>query len=384
MAASIYLDTQHISRAASGRNRLERFFVDPSFVFYFSTTHLIECLPKDATANPGAIKRLEIIMGPRTRGLVPWGKAAQIEALNTANDLEKFVCEKDHMLISEFSVSRADYNKRVRQSLKALLEEKIPDRNLRRSFQAKLLKYGKLTPAAFRFIRGEQDKSIERLSSEMPDSIPLMGPGGLYDFLEGKTSEEDFAAKFREALINPVALARMSTMPEMTSIIDLSKYFWEQTEQLSDKLSKLVESVTRAQLNNSLFDYKKFRRSFEKQIISDEYRLLIIRFFTDVKVTNEQLQVMPGTRLFADVFWQYVLEKLDQHANIESKNFASNFKFKRSDLADLTHLFYCPYVSVFGCDSSMRDRIRRAGWPIEKIVTSDSELESLLAAIQEK
>jgi hypothetical protein len=95
----------------------------------------------------------------------------------------------------------------------------------------------------------------------------------------------------------------------------------------------------------------------------------------------QELQLMPGARLLVDVFWQFVLEKLDQHANSKSKTFASELKILRSDVGDLLHVIYCPYVSIFCCDNAMRDRIRIAGWNTSHILTSDLELEAKLVEL---
>jgi hypothetical protein len=91
-----------------------------------------------------------------------------------------------------------------------------------------------------------------------------------------------------------------------------------------------------------------------------------------------KLKSMPGTRLFVAVSAQYILEKLDEYANVASNGFALRPKFKRSDIADLTHVFYCPYVDVFGCDGPMRERLRRVDWRGDNIVTGDPELEQKL------
>lgn len=79
MVTNVYLDTHHISMAASGQNQLSRFFTNPCFCFFFSASHVVECLPKEPKENPDSIKRLNIIMEPHTKGLVGWGKVAEIE-----------------------------------------------------------------------------------------------------------------------------------------------------------------------------------------------------------------------------------------------------------------------------------------------------------------
>ena len=286
------------------------------------------------------------------------------------------------MLFPNFAISRTEWNKKVHEGLKEALANQVPDRNARRSFQARFLRHGKLTPAAFQFFRGEIEKTFGRVSSEMPQALPLLGDDGLYDFLEGKTSEEVFARKFKESLANPVALASMCTIPELTSILDLSKFFWAQMDQLAEALSKLVSRIADSQLQNIAFEYSKIRRDIEGLLKSDEFRLSVTHHFSGAEVTSEVLAQMPGTRLFVDVFSQYVLEKMDQYANPASKEFGVTPKFKRGDAADLSHVFYCPYVHYFGCDGAMRDRIKRAGWPINNIVTTDDELEAKLIEIR--
>jgi hypothetical protein len=124
-----------------------------------------------------------------------------------------------------------------------VLESQIPDQNLRRSFQAKLLKHGKLTPAAFQVFREGLQETSGRVSAEIPQALPLLGNDGLYDFLAGKTSEEVFRTKFMEALANPIARASMSSIPELNSILDLSRFFWSHMEELTEILSRFVSAV---------------------------------------------------------------------------------------------------------------------------------------------
>jgi len=90
---------------------------------------------------------------------------------------------------------------------------------------------------------------------------------------------------------------------------------------------------------------------------------------------------MTGTRLFVDLFSRYMLEKLDRYANPTSPDFNAMPEFKRSDAADFTHVFYYPYVDIFGCDGAMRNRMKGAGWSTEKVVANDSELEAKLIEI---
>lgn len=155
MVTNVYLDTQHISRAASGQNQLSQFFSNARFCFVFSVTHVVECLPKEPLENPAAIKRLSIIMGPHSKSLVGWGNLTEIEKSAPVLDLDSLVCDRNQMVFQTFAINRVEWAKKVSEGLKEVLAKQVPDRNLRRSFQAKLLRHGKLTPAAFKFLRGE-------------------------------------------------------------------------------------------------------------------------------------------------------------------------------------------------------------------------------------
>ena len=117
----------------------------------------------------------------------------------------------------------------------------------------------------------------------------------------------------------------------------------------------------------------------EKIVQGDEYRYAIVSKLTGAQVSSQEIDRMPGTRLFVDVFWQYVFEKMDRFANSRSVDFAKDVVLKRGDFADLTHILYCPYVDIFGCDREMKARMRRAGWPTEKVVSNDRELSEALS-----
>jgi hypothetical protein len=130
-----------------------------------------------------------------------------------------------------------------------------------------------------------------------------------------------------------------------------------------------------------MFDYTKVRAHFDNYLRSEAYASAIVYCTAGHKVTLEDLKHMPGTRLFVEVSAQYILEKMDVYANVASVNFGVHPKFKRSDIADLTHVFYCPYVDIFGCDGAMRERLKRAGWRKPNVVTGDADLELRLGKL---
>jgi hypothetical protein len=173
-------------------------------------------------------------------------------------------------------------------------------------------------------------------------------------------------------------LAGLAAHADMESLREFAKFFWQQTEDLSKPISNLIEKLIAAQLSMGSFDYRSLRASIEKAMQRDEHRYAIVSRLASVEVSSQEIDRMPGTRLFVDVFWQYVLEKMDRFANLKSNDFAKAVAFKRSDFADLTHVLYCPYVDIFGCDGEMKTRIRRAGWPTEKVVANDRELAEAL------
>lgn len=346
----------------------------------YSATHVVESLPTEPQENSDAVQRLEIITRPEARSVVGWGRLAQIERSDGGCDLHSLFCSRDEMLFPDFSVKRADWNKKIRARLKEKLEAQIPDQNYRRSVQAKLLKQGKLTPAAFRFFRETATENAQMASSEMPEALPMFGANGIYDFLEGKISEAAFAKKFLETLANPSALASLSMNPDLSSILDISRFFWTYMEWLKRLLTKLIDDL-RLQVQVGGADYKKVRIDSVEFLKSEAFRLSIAYHFSGVKVSSEELNRMPGIRLYVDVFSQYVLENLDKYARIDGGKFGSVPEFDRGDAADLSHVVYLPYVDYFGCDGRMRERIKRAGRPTKNIFVNDQALEGILAEI---
>ena len=381
MAITVYLDTHHISRMASGKSQILRFVSDPAYSFVFSTSHVVECLPKEPRENPGSIAQLNIILNSQARWLVAWAKVASMEESNPAVELNNLFCSKDQMLFSDFKIDRAEWTRRAREGLKEVLKSKIQDQNLRRSFQAKLLKHGKLTSEAFRIIKQQFQETFERVSADLPHALPLLSQGGLYEFLAGTVSEEEFRKVFMESLADPIAFAMMCSDPDLASILDISRFFWSQTDELSEILSRLVVNVRNDYAQAGAPSYARGKVQIEQHLKREEFRSALVRKIAGVEVAAKDLVAMTGTRFFVDIFSQYVLEKLDRFANPASRDFMAAPSFKRSDVADFSHLFYYPYVDIFGCDGEMRNRIKKAGWPTEKVVATDNELESKLIEI---
>ncbi len=381
MPISVYLDTQHISRAALNKNNVRALLADPNLSFYFSVTHVLESLPKSLAENQQSVDRLSLIMNSLSRGLVGWGRVTELEKQRGKLALDSLTCDVKNMLFPALAIDRARWMRKVREGLKSLIADQISDQNLRRSFQSKVLRHGRLTPAAFAYLRAEVLKTTERVNASLPQAAPLLEPGGIYDFLEGKVSEKAFTNTFRDSIADPVKLAEMVTNPEMGSVLDLSQVLWTQMDAIRETISKLVTRLTQSQVGLGVCAYPTIRRLALDNFKSDEFRAGTIYRFSGVKVEAGLLAVMPGSRLLVDVFGQYVLEKIDTFANPQSNAFGKLPTFKRSDAADFVHLVYQPYVDVFCCDSGMRDRIKRAGWPVSDVATNDAELE---AAIRKK
>lgn len=230
MKTTIYLDTQHISRAEAGRNDLLRYFDRPEFQFFFSATHVVECLPKEAVENRGAVECLRLIMGPRAKHFISWTHVTKVEKSIEGCKLDDLVCSrKGDMLFPDFETTRKQWNKKIRDDLKVMLREKFSDQNVRRSWQAKFLKGGRLTPAVFEFLRGQQGMTSQPFVNEMPPAEPLLADGSIYDFLEGRISEREFTDRFMSALADPVVLASLSSLPGFESILEFSRFFWAVT-----------------------------------------------------------------------------------------------------------------------------------------------------------
>lgn len=381
MPISVYLDTHHVSRMASGKSDLAKFITDPRFSFTFSTSHVVECLPKAPRENAGSISRLNIILGPDVKWLRSWGEVASLERRRPAVELQDLFCGKHDLLFPNFKVRRSELEKRARSGLKEVLKDRFPDQNQRRSVQAKLLKNGKLTAEAFKIIGGEFDSTVQRVSTEFPEAMPLLGPGGVYDFLQGKISESDFKEKYLDALADPISLATMSAYPDLSSILELSRLFWMQMEELSGIISRYIANVQNEVAQASPISHAKVRTKIASGLNEGEFREAVIHRIAGVQVQEDALVRMPGTRLFADLFCQYILEKIDRYANPASVDFMAIPDFLRSDVADFTHVFYHPYVHIFGCDGAMRERMKKANWPIANVVTTDREFEAKVIEI---
>jgi hypothetical protein len=372
---SVYLDTQHLSRAVSGENNLTSFLGDSRFDFCFSITHVVESLPKDASPNPDAIARLELMMGGRAKSLAGWADLIELEKRNKPLSLVDLVVAPEAMLPVDLKLDRSAVTKVFRNELKRRLDETVLDPNIRRSLLAKFFKHGKLRPEIIRLLNQGGDTANDSADQYISS---LVRECGLYDLLRGKASESQFKAKFRKTIVTPTSLGRLSSCSDMSSLHEFAKFFWQQTEELGQLISNLVDKLILGQINAGSFDYPKLRSQLKRHSQSEEFRYAIVAKLSGHDVSTEDLQHMPGTRLFVDVFWEYVFEKIDRYANLGSKDFAKALKFKRGDFADFTHLLYLPYVDIFGCDGEMKARIVRTGRATENIVTNDKGLELAL------
>jgi hypothetical protein len=333
----------------------------------------MESLPKTATPNPNAIARLELMTGGQAKSLIGWGGLVALEKEGRRLKLSDLVVPPELMLPSKLKFDRSEMTKTIRDKIKKRLNETILDPNLRRSAQARFFKHGKIRPELLKSLSESEAED----SNDIPELRALLREGGLYDLLRGKVSESHFNKKFHQTVATPTSLGRLSARPDM-ELSEFARFFWQQTEELGQIISKLITKLTLVQIDTGLFDYRKLRSDLRREARFEETRYAIVSKLSGHEVTSKELEHMPGTRIFVDAFWEYVFEKLDRYANSKSKDFAQVAEFKRGDFADFTHLLYLPYVDVFGCDGEMKARINRAGWSTEKVVTNDFALESLL------
>jgi hypothetical protein len=375
---SVYLDTQHISRIASQRSDLKAALDKSSASLFFSQTHVIESLPKNATPPTGEIARLQIIMSPSATGLVPWSDFPRKEFDSEKPSLQTFCCDiHDIMFPDEILFHRADWLKAARNAIKLELDQ-IPDLNVRRSQYAKLIKRGQLTSAGSQIFLQQLENTNESVSHDAPFILPILKDGAVYDFLAGKISERKFTGLFKKTVANPITLAEIINVPELAALFDISKFFWNQTDNLVTKLNEMTRDLVSVQVNTSEFDYKKIRRYIETESNLINFEIRLASSLVGKTVSIEKLNQMPGTQLYIKTLWKYCLDKIASHANIESPHFLKEVQFKRSDVADLNHLFYAPYMGIFGCDKATREIVRKTGSKVCNFASSDDEVKALL------
>jgi hypothetical protein len=364
-----------------GQNSLASYLADSRCQFYFSASHVLESLPKDLRTNPEAIKRLEFIMSPHGQSLLPWAYVAARERRSADAGINDLVCEPHDMLFPDFSVDRSEWLKVIRKDLDGLLTRSVGHENVRRQMRAKFIKRGNLTDLAFEYLRSNVDKIGDGVGKSFPQSLPLLARGGLYDFLQRRVSEQVFRKRFLEALCSPVSLASMMDMPGMESIMNVSRVFWGLSEEMTEILSRLIPGLNVRQAAEGFARYSQLKREARVALSSESFASASVRKFVSLEVSAAQLSKMPGARMFAAAFAQLVMEKIDRYSNIASPEFARELTLKRGDIADLTHLFYCPYVDVFGCDRDMQNRLKAAKCPIENVVVSDLEVRERIDAL---
>ena len=200
---SVYLDTQHLSRSVSGQNELAKFFGNPLVELFFSITHVVESLPKNSAPSPNAIARLELMTGRQAKNLIGWADFVELERAGKITKLADLIVQPEQLFPAEPDFDPARMHKKVRENIKQFLRERIPDPNQRRSLQAKFLKHGKIRPEALALLRDQKANTVANLQKEMPDALPLIDAGGLYDFLEGRVSQSEFTKNFQRALLRP-------------------------------------------------------------------------------------------------------------------------------------------------------------------------------------
>jgi hypothetical protein len=376
---NVYLDTQHISRIASQKSDLRAALDKSSASLFFSQTHVIESLPKNTEPPQKEIARLQFIMSPESNGLIAWSDFPKKEFQTNKPSLDVFRCEINEILFPEkILISRSSLIKAAKTAIKKELAQ-ISDQKMRRSQQAKFIKRGQLTPAAIDIFSQEQANTINSIATNANYLLPLISKGGIYDLIAGHISESEFNLTFKQTVANPIVLAGIMDTPELSTLLDMSKFFWTQTDALIALLNKLVEQLIEIQIRTANFNYKMIRERLVKGDAKNNFATRAASGLVGKPVSCEKLKQMHGTKLYIDALWQYLLEKLDRHANSASKEFLKEVKFKRSDFADLNHLFYAPYMSVFGCDKDMKNIVRKTGYNISRFVSSDEDVKSLLS-----
>lgn len=377
-----YLDSHHVSRLADGKSGLTGCWRQGA-KFYFSRSHVIEAMPKGPTKINDSIARLTLITSPENLGLLPWTRILELEAAHGDSlSLEQINCPISEILMHGIDPAQFAKKRHWLRKAKDTFDERlstINDVNQRRSMRAKIFKRGQFSPLAIELLRKQQKTVIDSASQAIPEMLPLFEKGGMYDLLCGKVSEQQYGAIFMKVAGNPVVLAKLIAYPEFDSIMDISKFFWNESDRMAQRVTKLIQGLIAIQIKSGAIPFSELRAGLAETIASQNFRVELASIFASQPMDTGRLCKLPGTSLFVDCLIEYIFEKIEAYANAKSPLFASEIKFKRSDFADLTHLVYAPYVSVFGCDSGTRDKVRKAGYEITKLATSDAEFMARLA-----
>jgi hypothetical protein len=75
-----------------------------------------------------------------------------------------------------------------------------------------------------------------------------MSEGGIYDLIAGRTSESKFNLAFKQAVANAMVLAGIMDIPEFSALLDMSKFFWTQTDTLIALLNDLIDQLVGLQI----------------------------------------------------------------------------------------------------------------------------------------
>ena len=239
-------------------------------------------------------------MSPDGTGLIPWSKVIELEATQKRklafSDLR---CSISEIIFIDCQPILFGNRSHWLKNARVLIDEKlstVSDLNMRRSMRAKFFKHGKLTPQAIQLLAQQQAAAIKSVSEKLPEMLPLVEKGGMYDLLAGKVSSEKFAVNFMKAVGNPVVLANLATYPEFNSIMEISKFLWNETDRLVSNISKLVEGLVQIQLISGPLPFDRLRAEIGKVIRPKNSRAKLASAIVGKSVDADSLPNMPGLR----------------------------------------------------------------------------------------
>ena len=178
---------------------------------------------------------------------------------------------------------------------------------------------------------------------------------------------------FRQILTDPVGLCSVSMYAEIDDVFNFKSMLWGQSNDLQVRIQNIVVRMIEILQNFGLESFREMKRAFLEKFYSFETACDVIGRIIERKITPDQLEAMPASKLF---FRQIVLlteQKIDAHANPKLPSFGNDIQLKRGDFTDLTHTCYASYVDVFCCDKATKARMERLEF-IGRICTSEADI----------
>lgn len=364
----VYLDSQHVSRIASGEIIYNGLFGSAyeHVKFVFSFAHYVEAFPKHEKEYSYAEERIEIIDNiPNKTFVIPLFDVFNVEFdARSAIIIDQLLCgESDILPGSRGCLANFNIRNEMRAALNSFLLG-IPDVNLRRSFRAKVFRHGK--------IQHEFLKSFSMIDASDEDTRRIIRDSGLSDFIEGRSDANAFTRRFEVWLSVPknfISLTR-TKFPMFKPISDM---FWNQNEIIANLVLKLVE-----QTEKTLPEAQEAKFVIESVCNEDFIELQIDSFATKVFGGSIRgVAHMKSFRLFAKSIISFVFKKLMD--STRSGNFQKP-KIRKSDFGDLIHLGYKPYVDIFCCDRRTRELLLSMGESVANVCVTDEELKRAIAS----